>query len=543
MNSLERKEAQKVKNIARATINYLLKFPNTSRSKITNLKGKFAKKFSYDRVIKNATVLSFATEQEKLVITKILKRRTTRTISGVSVIAIMTKPLECPGKCVYCPGKESQPGEPVAQSYTGREPAAMRSIHNNYDSFQQVRSRIEDLEAIGHKVDKIELIIMGGTFLSADNAYQTLFIKGALEGIIGKRTKNLREAIKTAEKSKRRIIGLTIETRPDHCKEPHVDTMLNYGTTRVEIGIQTVYDEIYNLVNRGHTTEDSIEAIRIARDAGLKINAHMMPNLPGSNIERDLETFNILFSDPNYKPDMIKIYPCLVIKGTELYNWWKEGKFSPYSDEDLINLIANVKQTIPPYVRIQRIMRDIPAYLIEAGCKKSNLRQLILEKLEKDGAQCKCIRCREYGIANRRHSIDDDTLDEVKLYRMDYEASQGNEIFLSFENKKEKYLVGYLRLRKPSKFAHRPELNDGNTMIVREIKVVGELVPTDLKPRRMSQIQHRGYGTLLMDKAEKISSEEFDANKLAVISGIGVRDWFYSLGGYKLDGPYVSKFI
>ncbi|MFX1592338.1 MAG: tRNA uridine(34) 5-carboxymethylaminomethyl modification radical SAM/GNAT enzyme Elp3 [Promethearchaeota archaeon] len=531
-----------IEKISRDVIDYLISNPRTSRHQITNVKGRIGKKYSYNKVIKNATILDFATDKEKQIITQLLKRRTTRTLSGVSVIAIMTKPLPCPGTCIYCPGQDSQPGEKAAQSYTGQEPAAMRSIHCNYDPYLQVQSRINDLEAIGHKIDKIELIIMGGTFLSTDLKYQEDFIKGALESIIEQRVTSLKEAKKLAEKSKRRVIGITIETRPDYCKEKDVDRMLNYGTTRVEIGIQTLYDEIYELVKRGHSIFDSKEAIRITKDAGLKVNAHMMPNLPGSTISKDLEMFELLYSNSEYRPDMLKIYPTVVVKGTQLYEWWKEGKYLPYTDDELINLIAQVKQKLPKYVRIQRIMRDIPANLIEAGCKKSNLRQLIQDRLIEIGNKCNCIRCREFGISKRTQLIDEYSFDDVTLLRFDYDASQGNEIFLSFENQIENYLIGYLRLRKPSEFAHRPELNDGKTMIVREIKVVGELVPKDSKPNYYTQIQHRGYGKLLMENAEKISSEEFDAKKLSVISGFGVRDWFYEMG-YKIDGVYVSKLL
>ncbi|MFX1457351.1 MAG: tRNA uridine(34) 5-carboxymethylaminomethyl modification radical SAM/GNAT enzyme Elp3 [Promethearchaeota archaeon] len=531
---------EKIELISREIINFLIENPHTSREKITNIKGKIGKKFDYKKVIKNATILDFATPAEKEIILPILKRRSTRTLSGVSVIAIMTKPLPCPGTCIYCPGQDSQPGEKVAQSYTGKEPAAMRSIHNNYDPYDQVQSRIRDLEAIGHSVDKIELICMGGTFLSTQLDYQQEFIKGALEGIIEQRVNDLEEAKQLAESSKRRVIGITIETRPDYCKEEHVDRMLYYGTTRVELGIQTIYDDIYKLVKRGHNTADSIDAIRIAKDAGLKINAHIMPNLPGSNIDKDLDLFDKLFSNPEYRPDMLKIYPTLVINGTELYNWWRNGKYSPYSDKELINLIATAKINLPPYVRVQRIMRDIPATLIEAGCKNSNLRQLIQERLKELDETCKCIRCREYGITKKKEIADEKSLEKIKLIRLDYEASQGNEIFLSYENNQDKYLVGYLRLRKPSEYAHRSELNDGKTLIVREIKVVGEMVPKDLKPNRFSQIQHRGFGKMLMENAEKISCEEFDAKKLAVISGLGARNWFYELG-YNSDGVYVSK--
>jgi elongator complex protein 3 len=540
MSHLENTNPEINKKIAREVIEYLLNNPDISRGKITSIKARIGKKYNHSKVIKNATILDFATEKEKEIVTQILKRRKTRTLSGVSVIAIMTKPLPCPGNCIYCPGADSQPGEKVAQSYTGREPAAMRSIHNNYDSYLQVQSRIKDLEVIGHDVDKIELIIMGGTFLSTDPYFQENFIKGAYEGVIEKRVKTLESAMELAEASKRRIVGITVETRPDYCKENDVDRMLKYGTTRVELGIQTVYDDIYNLIRRGHTTIDSIDAIRIAKDAGLKINAHIMPNLPGSTYSRDEKLFDELFSNSDYRPDMLKIYPTLVINGTKLYDMWKKGQYSPYSDRELIELLANVKKNIPSYVRIQRIMRDIPATLIEAGCKNSNLRQLIQERLREMDESCKCIRCKEFGISKRKEILNNSSLNEVKLYRQDYQASKGQEIFLSYENQQENYLVGYLRLRKPSEFAHRPELNDGNTMIVREIKVVGELVPKDMVPNRYTQIQHRGFGKLLMKNAEKISGEEFDAKKLAVISGIGVRDFFRNLD-YHLDGVYVSK--
>lgn len=531
--------------VSKKTIDFLLDHPNINRSKITNLKGRIAKKFNYDRVIKNATILDYIdsldlTEKEEKLLIKKLRRRSTRSLSGVSVIAIMTEPLECPGNCIYCPGQESQPGEKVAKSYTGKEPAAMRSIHYGYDPYRQVKSRVEDLEAIGHSVDKIELIIMGGTFLSTSLTYQENFIKGALEAIIDEKVDTLEEAKKLAENSERRLIGLTVETRPDYCKEKEIDRMLNFGTTRVEIGIQTLYDNVYKLVNRGHTTKDSIEAIRIAKDAGLKINTHMMPNLPGTSYQQDEEMFTKLFSNPDYRPDMLKIYPCLVIKGTELFDWWKEGTYRPYELDELITLIANVKKDLPPYVRIQRIMRDIPATLIEAGCKKSNLRQLVQQRLDSMEGKCHCIRCREYGIVKRKRKLDANSLDNIKLKRLDYEASKGQEIFLSFENDQEEYLVGYLRLRKPSEFAHRPELNNGKTMIVREIKVVGELVPKDLEPSNKFQIQHRGYGSLLLEEAERIAKDEFNSNKISVISGIGVRDWFFDKN-YFLDGPYVSK--
>ncbi|MHA1842672.1 MAG: tRNA uridine(34) 5-carboxymethylaminomethyl modification radical SAM/GNAT enzyme Elp3 [Promethearchaeota archaeon] len=383
-------------------------------------------------------------------------------------------------------------------------------------------------------------MVMGGTFLSTDLSYQESFIKGALEGIIGQKTSSLAEAKRKAENSLKRLVGITIETRPDYCKKEHVDLMLYYGTTRIEIGVQTVYDDIYKLIKRGHSTADSIEAIRIAKDAGLKINLHVMPNLPGSSLQNDLELFQTLFIDPNYRPDMLKIYPTLVIQGTELYNWWKEGRYVPYSEEELIDLLAYVKQSLPPYVRIQRIMRDIPAYLIQAGCKKSNLRQLIHEKLMEKNTSCRCIRCRELGYLTHQYQENEPLLNEIKLLRYEYEASEGKEIFLSHEDMKRTCLLGYLRLRIPSEKAHRKELNDGNTSIVREIKIVGMLVPRGAVPLERVQIQHKGLGKTLLKQAEKISEEEFGLKKIAVISGLGVKPWFYKQG-YQKDGPYVSK--
>ena len=248
-----------------------------------------------------------------------------------------------------------------------------------------------------------------------------------------------------------------------------------------------------------------------------------MPNLPGSDMDKDLQMFKTIFKDPNFRPDYLKIYPTLVIKGTKLYKMWKEKKYEPYTTEQLIKLLAKAKKYIPNYCRIQRLMRDIPATEIVAGCKKSNLRELVHDYMQRTGKRCNCIRCREYGITNKSSITDDKKFEEIKLYRHDYEASNGQEIFLSYENKEEDFLVAYLRLRKPSEYAHRRELNDGKTMIVREVKVVGELVPKDQKPHRDIQLQHRGYGKLLMENAEKIAREDFDSKKLAVISGIGVR--------------------
>ncbi len=523
------------KKAAREIAEYLLSHQGVTRREVERIKAKISKKYHVQNIINNATVLAACNPQENQIISKLLRRKKTRTLSGVSVIAVMTKPLACPGKCIYCPGKSSQPGEMVAQSYTGQEPAARRSVMFNYDSRRQVASRIEDLEAIGHRIDKLEIICMGGTLCAAPIEYQEEFVKGCYEGFLNRDVKTLQEAKQLAETSERRLVGITFETRPDYCQEEQVNRMLEFGCTRVEIGVQTVFDDVYQRINRGHTTKETIRAFQVARDAGLKINAHMMPNLPGATLERDREMFTRLFDNPAYRPDMLKIYPTLVIQGTQLYDQFIAGEYKSYELEDMVKLIAQVKQNLPPYVRIQRVQRDIPAQLIVAGVKKSNLRELVQNRLISMGERCKCIRCREEGFMGPRQLREEDLV----LHRIDYDASEGREIFLSFETPIKDVLVGYVRLRIPSDREFRPELLPNPVPIVRELRVVGELVRTHEKPT-LDQVQHRGFGTHLLLEAEKIAREEFDAKKIAVISGIGVRQYFYQRG-YYLDGVYVSK--
>jgi elongator complex protein 3 len=552
---------QKIECVSREIIKELILHADIEKSKVTQLKNRIMKGYFLKETIKNSEIMEYATEEELELILPILRRRATRSISGVLVAAVMTKPLSCPGHCIYCPGENSQPGEKAAKSYTGQEPAAKRSIIYNYDSYLQTKHRLMDQHAIGHRVDKVELICMGGTLLSAPDEYQQEFIKGCYDAINNffvpnynndYRGDTLDEALKKAETTKLRIVGLTVETRPDYCTPEYVNKMLSYGTTRVEIGIQTTRESIMRQLKRGHTIDQSIDAIMYAKDAGLKVNAHMMPNLPGSTIEDDYLDFKTLFQNPDFRPDMIKIYPTLVIKGTELYEMWQRGEYKSYTLDDTVELIARIKSEIPPWVRIQRVQRDIPAYLIVDGVKKSNLRQLVQKHLIQTGRKCNCIRCREEGfaqLADKHHVTSEDNFggeyakrviydfNEAKLTKIVYEASKGTEIFISYETPTS--LIGYLRLRKPSELTFRPELNDSKTTIVREIKVVGEMVPKDNKPT-LSQVQHRGFGKKLIEEAERISYEDYDAKKISIISGIGVREYFYKQG-YSLDGIYVSK--
>jgi elongator complex protein 3 len=510
--------------------------PSPTHDDVNRLKLEIAAKHHLNEIPSNADIITALAPKEKKALLPILRRKTTRTISGITIIAVMTKPQPCPQPepCAYCPGG---PQLGVPQSYTGHEPAAMRGQQNNYDPYLQVKSRIEQLTAIGHTVDKAELIVMGGTFPSTPLEYQTWFIQRCLDAVTCKESANLEEAKANAETSRIRNVGITVETRPDWAKEPQIDAMLNMGVTRVEMGVQNPNDEIYRLAGRTHTVADVTEATRTAKDSGLKIVYHMMPGMPGSNPTKDLEAFKRVFTDPAFKPDMIKIYPCLVIAGTKIYEWYVEGTYKPYSTDEAVNLIAKIKKTIPPWVRVMRVQRDIPARLIVAGVKKSNLRQLVQQKLAEHGQRCGCIRCREVGHRMAVDNVKPD-LYNVKVLATSYEASEGQEIFLSAEDPENNVLIGYLRLRIPSTKAHRPEVKATPSAIVRELHVYGPLVPVGKHIAKAWQ--HKGYGAVLLSQAERVAQEDYDLKKLLVISALGTKQ-YYMRFGYERDGVYVSK--
>jgi elongator complex protein 3 len=424
----------------------------------------------------------------------------------------------------------------VPQSYTGFEPAAMRGLQNEFNPFLQVKSRIEQLQAIGHNVDKIELIIMGGTFPATPLDYQTWFVQHCLDAITTKESNNLEEAKKHAEKSRIRNVGITVETRPDWAKETQVDQMLSMGVTRVEMGVQNPNNKIYRLVGRKHTVRDVVESTRIMKDAGLKIVYHMMPGLPGSNLKKDLQAFRRIFTDPRFKPDMMKIYPCLVLNNTRAHEWYKDKKFKPYANEEAADLIAEIKKNVPRWVRIMRVQRDIPAPLIVAGVNRSNLRQLVQQKMAEKGTKCNCIRCREVG--HRTSGEMKLNPQNVDVLTKRYAASEGEEIFISAEDLKNDVLIGYLRLRIPSEKAHREEVKAKPCSIVRELHVYGALVPVGKHFDKAWQ--HKGYGNILLAKAEKITREDYDLKKILVISALGTKQYYKRLG-YEYDGVYMSK--
>jgi elongator complex protein 3 len=527
-----------IENAVREIIESLLQSPSPSGNDLSRAKMKTAQKYQLDKLPSNSQIIAKLKTNEKVRLMPLLRRKAMRTISGVTVIAVMTKPYPCPQPepCAYCPGG---PAHGVPQSYTGFEPAAMRGIQNDYDPYLQVKSRIEQLKAIGHNVDKIELIVMGGTFPAAPMEYQTWFVQRCLDAVTNKQSTSLDEAKRNAEHSKIRNSGITVETRPDWAKEEHVDRMLSMGVTRVELGVQNPNNRIYCMVGRTHTVKDVIEATRIMKDAGLKIVYHMMPGMPNSGPEKDLEAFRKIFTDPNFKPDMIKIYPCLVMKDTKAHKWFQEGTFKPYTSDRAANLIARVKRTVPPWIRIMRVQRDIPAQLIVAGVKKSNLRELVQEKLKKQNAQCRCIRCREIGHRTTVNKVDPDP-ENIQTLVTKYDASQGKEIFISSEDIENDLLVGYLRLRIPSNRAHRPEVNSEPCSIVRELHVYGPLVPVGKRSARAWQ--HKGYGKTLLAKAEEITKEDYGFKKILVISALGTKQ-YYKRFGYWHDGVYMSKML
>jgi len=460
-----------------------------------------------------------------------------KTASGVLVITVMAKPYDCPhGRCIYCPGgKELN----IPLSYTGKEPVTRLAQKFDYNPKNQIISKLEQEYSRGHNISKIELVIVGGTFPFMYQDYQRNFMKECFEALNGVESSSLKNAQKLNETSDIRCVGLTVETKPDYCKEVHVDLMLELGMTRVEIGVQTLSEKVYKNINRGHTIDDVYQSFQIAKDAGYKIVAHMMPGLPGSNPQKDLEDFKKLFEDSRLKPDMLKIYPTLLLKDTGLAKLYEKGIYKPYPDEVFIDLLLEIKKTVPPWIRIMRIQREIESEDILYGYKNGNIRQILQQKLKEQGLQCNCIRCREVGIKKLTNFRD------IKIMpkRIDYDSSQGKEVFLSLEDYDNETLYGFLRLRKLAK-PHRKELRekDGNpSAIVRELHVLGQVVDIgNNNDFNFNSSQHRGYGSNLLGIAENIVKNEFGLDSLSIISAIGTRQYYKKLG-YKENGPYVSK--
>lgn len=467
---------------------------------------------------------------------KLLVKRAVRTMSGVSVITVLSKPFVCPGKCVYCPTEPDMP-----KSYLSNEPAAARAKMNLFDPIRQVTMRIQALENNGHQVDKLELLILGGTWSVYPDKYQRdfvrdLFYAANVFGKSGRKRKplSLAEEQKINENTKYKIIGLTPETRPDYINPSEIKRMRELGATRVQIGVQHTDNKVLNLIVRGHSIEQSIKATKMLKEVGLKVDHHYMPDLPGSTPAKDLAMMEYVYSSPDLQPDQIKIYPCIVNEYAELNKWYQEGKYKPYSAKQLLKLLLKIKEITPPWIRINRLIRDIPEESIIAGNNITNLRQYLQKELKKQGKACQCLRCRE---------VRDDNVGVEKtiLVTREYRASDGDEIFISFESPDKSKLYAFLRLR----FNDNPKENIfdelKNASLVRELHVYGKMIPTysEEQDDELSQTQHMGFGKKLMAEAEKITMAR-GLHKIAVISGIGVRNYYRKLG-YKLEGTYMTK--
>lgn len=534
----------------------------STRRELEVEKRQLCRDLKLSRFMSNADILEYAKPEEKERVSGILKKKPTRTMSGVAIVAVMCHPHKCPhGRCFYCPESDIAP-----PSYTGEEPAALRGRMYEFHPYIQCFNRLKQLKKIGHPIDKVELIIMGGTFPSRDLCYQQWFTSQCLKAmtdfglIIENKPDNYDynldlDEIRTFEKgilktyppndyvliddvqranenSKVRCVGMTFETRPDYCKKEHINRMLDFGVTRVELGVQTLSDDLYVKIKRGHTIADVIEANQLLRDSAIKVAMHMMPGL-FVNEKQDLKMFKQLFSDENFKPDMLKIYPCLVTEGSELYDLWQNGGYEPYSDEEAVELIVKIKQILPKWVRTMRIQRDIPSTLIEAGVKKSNLGELVYNRLEEENINCQCIRCREIG---HKKTSQEYTLDDFEMFKETYTACNGEENFLSIEDVNEESIAGFLRLRFPSENHFRREISD-KTALVRELHVYGNMIKIGGKNPKIGQ--HTGFGEKLLKEAENLSIEN-GKDEIAIISGIGSRN-YYRKFGYERVGPYMVK--
>jgi elongator complex protein 3 len=444
-------------------------------------------------------------------------RKPTKTISGITPIAVMLPPRKCKhGTCIYCPSLN------VPQSYTPKSPAVMRAMILKYDAYKQVRARLDSYEAMNHPTDKIELIIMGGTFLQYPKKFKGEFIKKCFDALNKKNSRDLIQAQKINEKAQHRCVALCIETRPDVCSDKDIRKMRYFGCTRVELGVEIIDDEIYKKINRGHTVKDVINATERLRNAGFKIGYHIMPGLPESTPQRDLELFIRLFEDERFKPDQLKIYPCQVMPESELEKWYWEKRFEPYSKEQIEELLVRMMKEVPRYCRVMRVMREIPPEYIVAGTKRIDLRKDIEEQLRKRRIKLDEIRYREIGFVMREGK---NINPGFFIKKTEYSASNGKEYFLEIVNPDD-VLFGLLRLRIFKDKA-----------IVRELHIYGQALKFGEKNEKFAQ--HKGFGKWLVGEAEKIAVKN-KCSIISIISGVGVRDYYRKLG-YKLNNTYMVK--
>jgi len=454
-------------------------------------------------------------------ILKLLTTRGVRTMSGVTPFAVMTKPYICPGMCTFCPLELGMP-----KSYLSDEPAAARAKQMNFDPGLQIKSRLTQLTETGHDTDKIELIVIGGTFSNYPEEYKRSFFKDMIDTINGVVSNSLEEAQIFNESAARRIVGISIETRPDWIDEKEVRLLRELGVTKIQVGVQAFDEVILARIKRGHTLDRVGEATRLLKDAGIKVCYHFMPNLPGSNPDLDRQMAHIMYEDIRFKPDFVKIYPAQVISGTEMFKEWERGEFTPYDDDLLKDVLKDIKKITPLFVRIDRLVRDISKKWVAAGTKATNMRQYIQLEMKQEGWSCQCIRCREVKAR--------DLATTPELRDLTIETLGGTEHLLTFE--KDNKLFSLLRLRLPT--SPTPLFIElAGCAIIRELHTYGKTVQHEQKDS--THTQHKGLGKQLMARSEEIAKES-GYKKIAVISSIGTRDYYRKLG-YERNGLYMVK--
>ncbi len=453
-----------------------------------------------------------------------LQMKPTRTISGVAPVTVLTKPYPCPGKCIFCPTDVRMP-----KSYLHDEPGAMRAEQNNFDPFAQTAGRIRAFENAGHSAAKVELLILGGTWSSYRHDYQEWFVQRCLDAMNERDSASLEEAQRWNESAAHRNVGLVVETRPDHVNWDEIRWLRHLGVTKVQMGAQSLGDHILEINKRGHTVEQTREAVSLLRAAGFKIVLHWMPNLLGATPDSDRADFLKLWSDPGLRPDELKIYPCSLLANAELYEYWGRGEYTPYADDELLELVADCLTNVPRYCRVNRVIRDIPAPNIVAGSKRSNLRQDAERLIRERGQKYECLRAREVRGA---------TVDAAGLHleTITYETRVGLEHFISFVTSADK-VAGFLRLSLPHTHAPTPLNEIASAAVIRELHVYGPAL--SLGDDSTGEAQHLGLGTQLLAEAERLAGEA-GFNKMAVISAIGTRE-YYRKQGFEVEGLYMTK--
>ncbi len=502
-----------------------------NRAELEKLKKIAAKNYSLGRYVPNSEIIAVLEPEQIDRFEELLRVHPRRSASGIVVVTAFSAPFACPhGTCVFCPGG---PRVGTPQSYLPDSPGMRTALSVSFDPFLQVRKSLAKYEGNGHQISKVETIIEGGTFIAVPLEYQTSFVKGVYDGLNGTPSETLEGAQLTNESAASRCVGLTLESKPDWCRSQDIDLMLSYGITRLEIGVQSLRESTLSRNNRGHTVADVVRAFQVARDAGLKVTAHMMPGLLGATPEEDLEDLRMLFESADLRPDMTKLYPTLVVPGTALARLHEVGLYRPYGLETVVELLSEMKRFVPRWHRIMRIQREIPAGEISGGVKNGNLRELVLARAREKGFRCNCIRCREVALDEPSTMEGDDDL----RYREErYEASHGSEVFGSFEYSRTEKIAGFVRVRFPSTGAYRPEM--AGSAVVRELRVYGRAVRVGM--RKENAWQHRGLGASLIQSAERAARENFGTPKILVTSAVGTRSYYRKLG-YERLGPYMAK--